>query len=250
MIRYAGNTWWIWTWAVFFSFQLLMTVLYPTVIAPIFNKFTAIENHGLAKKIKELSEREGLAVKGIFQMDEGRRSHHTNAYFTGLGKVKRIVLYDTLLEAHNEDEILAILAHEIGHLKKNHIKKQLAIVGVVSIVIFYMASKMITWETMYSAFGFSLMPIYVGLFLISVFWEPFEFFLSPAALAISRRFEHDADRYAFRLLRSTKPFIEALKKLARDNLSNLRPHPIYVRFNYSHPPVLERIKKLEDLGDR
>jgi len=250
MIRYAGNTWWIWAWAVFFSFQLLMTVLYPTVIAPIFNKFTAIENHDLAKKIEELSEREGLAVKGIFQMDEGRRSRHTNAYFTGLGKVKRIVLYDTLLEAHNEDEILAILAHEIGHLKKNHIKKQLVIIGTASIVIFYFASKMITWETMYSAFGFSVMPVYVGLFLITVLWEPFEFFLSPVAMAISRRFEHDADRYASRLMTSTKPFIEALKKLARDNLSNLRPHPIYVKFNYSHPPLLERISKLEDLGDR
>jgi STE24 endopeptidase len=226
-----------------------MTVLYPTVIAPIFNKFTAIENHELVKKIEELSEREGLSIKGIFQMDEGRRSRHTNAYFTGLGKVKRIVLYDTLLAAHNEDEILAILAHEIGHLKKDHIKKQLIIMSIASIVMLYLASKMITWEIMYSGFGFSLMPVYVGLFLITVLWEPVTFFLSPIAMAISRRFEHDADRYASRLLTSTQPFIDALKKLARDNLSNLRPHPIYVRFNYSHPPLLERIKKLEDLGD-
>jgi len=249
MIRYAGNTWWLWAWAIFFSFQLLMTVLYPTVIAPIFNKFTAIENQELVKKIEELSEREGLSIKGIFQMDEGRRSRHTNAYFTGLGKVKRIVLYDTLLAAHNEDEILAILAHEIGHLKKDHIKKQLIIMSIASIVMLYLASKMITWEIMYSGFGFSLMPVYVGLFLITVLWEPVTFFLSPIAMAISRRFEHDADRYASRLLTSTQPFIDALKKLARDNLSNLRPHPIYVRFNYSHPPLLERIKKLEDLGD-
>ena len=181
-------------------------------------------------------------------MDEGRRSRHTNAYFTGLGKVKRIVLFDTLLEAHNEDEILAILAHEIGHLKKGHIKKQLIFMSMASIVIFYLASKMIAWEMMYSSFGFSLMPIYVGLFLITVLWEPITFFLSPIAMAISRRFEYDADRYASRLLTSTQPFVDALKKLARDNLSNLRPHPIYVKFNYSHPPLLERIKKIEELG--
>ena len=249
MIRYAGNTWWIWAWAIFFSFQLLMTVLYPTVIAPLFNKFSAIENPELLEKIEELAEREGLTIKGIFQMDEGRRTRHTNAYFTGLGKVKRIVLYDTLLAAHNEDEILAILAHEIGHLKRGHIKKQLIMISVVSIMIFYVASKMITWETMYRSFGFSWMPVYVGLFLVSVLWEPVTFFLSPISMAISRRFEYDADRYASRLLTSTKPFIDALKKLARDNLSNLRPHPIYVKFTYSHPPLLERIEKLEELGD-
>jgi STE24 endopeptidase len=248
MVRYAGNTWWIWAWLIFFFFQLLMSVLYPTVIAPIFNKFIPVKDDDLAQKIKELSDREGLTIKGIFQMDAARRSRHTNAYFSGLGKAKRIVLYDTLLESHEGDEILAVLAHEIGHLKRGHIKKQLVIIGIVSFALFFMASRMIQWDSMYNSFGFSVMPAYVGLFLISILWEPVGFFLSPLSASISRRFEREADSHAFRVLKTSGSFIRALKKMARDNLSNLRPHLLYVWFNYSHPPLMERIKNLEDLN--
>ncbi len=245
MVRYAGNTWWLWTWAIFLGFQLLMTVLYPTVIAPLFNKFTPINDPDLKKDIEELAEKEGLSIKGIYQMDASKRSRHTNAYFSGLGKTKRIVLFDSLIEAHHADEIVAVLAHEIGHLKKNHIKKQMAIMTVASFFIFYLASKMILWETMYQSFGFSMMPVYAGLFLVGVLWQPAGFFLSPMAMSISRRFEREADLYCLGITKSAEPLVRALKKMAKENLSNLLPHPLYVWFNYSHPPLTERIKRLE-----
>ncbi|MEE9420116.1 MAG: M48 family metallopeptidase [Desulfatiglandaceae bacterium] len=245
MVKYAGNTWWIWAWAIFLGFQLLMTVLYPTVIAPLFNKFTPLEDPDLIKRIEELAEREGLSIKGIYQMDATKRSKHTNAYFSGLGKAKRIVLFDSLIQAHDTDEIVAVLAHEIGHFKKNHIKKQLAITAVASFLLFYLASRMITWEAMYQSFGFSVMPAYAGIFLVGVLWQPAGFFLSPMAMSISRRFEREADLYCMRITKSSEPLIRALKKMAKENLSNLLPHPLYVWFNYSHPPLVERIKRLE-----
>ena len=245
MLRYAGKTWWIWAWAVLLGFQLLMTILYPTVIAPLFNKFTLLEDSELKDGIERLAEGEDLNVEGIFQMDATKRTRHTNAYFSGLGKAKRIVLFDSLIQSHSKDEILAILAHEIGHLKKNHIKKHLAVISFVSLLLFYMASKLLTWNAMYESFGFSNMPIYVGLFLVGILWEPLSFFLSPMGMAISRRFEREADFYSLRVLKTARPLATALKKMARENLSNLRPHPLYVCFNYSHPPLLERIKYLE-----
>jgi len=247
MVKYAGGNWWIWAWFMFFSFQILMAVIYPTVIAPIFNKFTPLEQDELSEKIAHLVENEGFTLKGVFQMDAAKRSRHTNAYISGLGKSKRMVLFDTLMEAHEDDEILAVLAHEMGHLKKHHIKKQLFIMGLSSVVLFYLASQMMTWQSIYQSFGFSSMPAYAGLFLVMVLWEPLGFFLSPVAMAISRRFEREADRYAFKVMKVAEPLILALKKMARDNLSNLRPHPLYVWFNYSHPPLLERIKSLQSM---
>jgi STE24 endopeptidase len=249
MVGYAGNKWWIWSWLIFFLFQLLITILYPTVIAPLFNKFVPIEDHDLEKDIRELAEREGLNVKGIFQMDAARRSRHTNAYFSGLGKTKRIVLFDTLLKAHSNDEILAVLAHEIGHLKKGHIKKQFIMVSIASFVLFFAASKMITWNTLYGSFGFSSTPLYAGLFLIPVIWEPVGFFISPLAMAVSRRYERESDRYAYKIMKSAVHLINALKKMTLDNLANLFPHPLYVFFNYSHPPITERIKILERMEE-
>ena len=247
MVRYAGDIWWIWAWLIFFSFQILMSILYPTLIAPIFNKFTPVDKTELAEKIRSLAEKENLTIKGVFQMDAAKRSRHSNAYLSGLGKAKRIVLFDTLIESHEDDEILAVLAHEIGHLKRNHIKKMLIMIGIVSFILFYLASEMITWDIMYRSFAFSTMTLYAGLFLISVLWEPLGFFLSPISMAISRRFEREADRHLSGTLKSTAPLISALKKMARDNLSNLRPHPLYVWLNYSHPPLLERIKNLEEM---
>ncbi len=248
MIQYAGSSWWIWAWLIFFGFQILMTMIYPTVIAPIFNKFTPLENSQLSEKIRRLAEKEGFAIKGVFQMDAGKRSRHTNAYLSGFGKTKRIVLYDTLLETHDDDEILAVLAHEIGHFKRNHIKKQVFFIGFFSLILFYLISKMISWAPMYHAFGFSEMPNYAGLFLVAVLWEPLGFFLSPLAMAVSRRFEREADRFSFNAMETAQPLVRALKKIAKDNLSNLRPHPLYVRFNHSHPPLLERIKALEEMS--
>jgi STE24 endopeptidase len=245
LIRYAGDMWWVYACAFFLGFQLLMTVLYPTVIAPIFNKFTPINDPELIFRIEDLAKREGLEIKGIYQMDATKRSRHTNAYFSGLGKAKRIVLFDSLIQSHDADEIMAVLAHEIGHLKKNHIKKQLALSTVVSVLLFYLASKMITWEPMFEGFGFSIMPAYAGLFLVGIMWEPVSFFLGPAGMALSRRFEREADLYSLRIIRDSGPLVRALKKIAKDNLSNLQPHPLYAWLNYSHSPLLERIRTLE-----
>ncbi len=245
MLKYLGENWWIWAWAVFLCFQLLMTVLYPTLIAPLFNAFTPLEESDLKTGIKRLAQREGLDIEGIYQMDATRRTRHTNAYFSGLGKAKRIVLFDSLIQCHSPAEILSILAHEIGHLKKNHIKKQILLSGFVSFLLFFLAAKLMTWGVMYESFGFSDRSYYVGLFLIGFLWEAVTFFLSPVGKAISRKFEREADFYSLGIIKTATPLVTALKKMAKENLSNLRPHPLYVFFNFSHPPLLERIEYLE-----
>jgi STE24 endopeptidase len=245
MVTHAGQSWWIWAWIMFSLFQLTMTILYPTVIAPLFNRFTRLEDSGLKEKIERLAKTQGLTIEEIYQMDASKRTRHTNAYFSGMGKAKRIVLFDSLIRSHGQDEILAILAHEIGHLKKNHIKKQFVLVSLVSLFLFFLASKLLTREVMYHSFGFSNMPCYVGLFLVGILWEPVSFFISPIGMAISRKFEREADFYSLGILKTAKPLSTALKKMAKENLSNLTPHPLYVCFNYSHPPLLERMEYLE-----
>jgi STE24 endopeptidase len=245
LVRYAGPSWWFWAWGIFFGFQLLMTLLYPAVIAPMFNRFTPLSEPRLAEKIADLARKEGLNIRGIYQMDAARRSKHTNAYFTGLGKTKRVVLFDTLISSHEEDEILAVLAHEIGHLKRGHIRKQILLMGLGTFLLFYLASLMIRWPLLYESFGFIGTPVYAGLFLAGVLWDPFGFFLAPIAMAVSRRFEREADFYCLRAIRDPVALSRAMKRLAKDNLSNLRPHPVYVWFNYSHPPLLDRIRYIE-----
>jgi STE24 endopeptidase len=249
MIRHAGTAWWLWAWIFFMTFQILMVIIYPTLIAPLFNKFEPVKDAELESAIRGLAEKEGLRIKEIFQMDAGKRSRHTNAYFTGIGKTKRIVLYDTLISAHSRDEILAVLAHEMGHLKLGHIKKQIMVVTIVSFLLFFAISKVLGWGLLYKSFGFTSMPQYVGIFLIALLVEPIGFFLMPMSMAVSRRFEREADNYVYKTLRDLGPFINALKKMAADNLSNLRPHPLYVGFHYSHPPITERVKRLENLNE-
>jgi STE24 endopeptidase len=250
VLRYMGAHWWLWSCAVYLGFQILMTLLYPTLIAPLFNTFRPIRDPDLAGRIGDLARGEGIDIEGIFEMDASRRSRHTNAYFTGLGKTKRIVLFDSLLHSHTEDEILAVLAHEIGHFKRHHIKKQLLMVFVAAVTVFFLASMLISWETLYQAFRFSGTPAYAGLFLVAVLLAPAGFLLAPAALAVSRSFEREADQYALRLMQTPSGLVKALKKLARDNLSNLTPHPLYVWFNGAHPPLLERITELESAGSQ
>ncbi len=245
LLRYAGPSWWLWAWLLLVSFQILITILYPTVIAPLFNTFTALQDGALKVAIEDLAQDQGLSLKGIYQMDASKRTRHTNAYFSGLGKAKRIVLFDSLLNSHSPDEILAILAHEIGHLKKGHIKKQLAITGLGSFLFFFLAAHLLTSRVLYESFGFFSMSQYVGIFLVGILWAPVGSFLAPIGMAISRKFEREADYYSIQILKTAKPLATALKKMAKDNLSNLRPHPLYVYFNYSHPPLLQRVEHLE-----
>jgi STE24 endopeptidase len=248
LLSHGGKNWWIGAWLVFFLFQILVLLLYPTVIAPLFNRFTPMENHPLGEKIRSLAQSQGLRVKGIFQIDAGSRSRHTNAYLAGLGKARRIVLFDTLLEAHQDQEILAVLAHEVGHLKKGHIWKQLWLTGAASAFFLFLASLLMRWQGMYESFGFASQRMYIGLLLVGLLWQPVSFFLTPLAMALSRRYEREADLYGARVMGSPEPLVNALKKMVMDNLSNLSPHPLYVIFHYSHPPILERIKRLESVA--
>ena len=246
-INYLPTSWWFWAWVFFTSFEIVLLWIYPVVIAPLFNKYEPIKDESLKEKITTLMAKVGLKTKGIYQMDEGKRSKHTNAYFTGIGKTKRIVLYDTLLASHSADEILAVLAHEIGHWKKKHILKQLIFMIVVSLVLLYFIYLIVSWQPLYSTFGLKVTPVYAGLFLVSLYVTAAGFFLSPVGAAIMRRYEREADKMAWALTGTSAPMINALKRLAKDNLANLHPHPLYVWFYYSHPPLIERIEYLQTL---
>jgi STE24 endopeptidase len=244
LVIHGGKAWWVWGWMSVGAFELLMLWLYPVVIAPLFNKFEPVENIGLVQGIRNLMEKVGLRVKGVFKMDAGKRSKHTNAYFTGIGKTKRIVLFDTLLASHPEDEILAVLAHEVGHWKKRHVLKQIVILEMLSLVIFYAVARILDWPLLYRAFGFQEAIIYVGLFLMGVLLSPLGYFAQPLESAISRKFEREADDFALSLVKVAEPMCNALRRLAADNLANLTPHPVYAWFYYSHPPLVERIERL------
>jgi len=249
-IQYLPNTWWFWGWLFFTLFEILLLWLYPVVIAPLFNKYEPIKDEQLRDRIIELMARVGLKAKGIYQVDEGKRSKHTNAYFTGIGRTKRIVLFDTLLASHSPDEILAVLAHEIGHWKKRHILKQLIFMIAGSLIGLYFVYQIVNWPPLYRTFGLQQTPVYAGLLLVSVYFSCIGFFLSPLGAMMTRRYEREADKMAHELTGTSEPMINALKRLAKDNLSNLHPHPWYVRFYYSHPPLLERIEYLKAMDEK
>lgn len=241
LINYGGHFWWFWAWIMLGLVELIIIFLYPVLIAPWFNKFTPIADEDLKKSIRYLLEKTGLREKGIFQMDASKRSRHTNAYFTGLGKSKRIILFDTLLNAHPKAEILAILAHEIGHWKKGHLLKQLIITELISLIGLYLGAKLIAWPQLYQTFGFGEPQPYVGLLLVGALASPLGYFLQPLGAALSRKYEREADEFSWKLLGSKEAIVNALKRLGVDNLSNLNPHPIFAWFYYSHPPLMERI---------
>ncbi len=244
-ISWSPRFWWFWGFLLLSAVQLVMAILYPVVLAPLFNKFEPIRDEELSAKIRAQMERSGIRVKKILRMDAGIRSRHTNAYFTGIGKTKQIVLFDTLIESHTVDEVLAVLAHEAGHFRKKHVLKQLLIFASLSLAGFYATWLFIQWPLLFSTFGFSAPLPYVGLLLAGVFWRKAGFFLQPLYMAISRRFEREADIFAADMLGSGAAMARAMKRLAADNLSNLNPHPLYVWFHYSHPPVVERVALLE-----
>jgi STE24 endopeptidase len=245
LMQYAEHSWWFWVWIFFSLFQLLMIWLYPVLIAPLFNKFEPVRDEALKEAIISLMAKVGLKAKGVFQVDAGKRSKHTNAYFTGLGKTKRIVLFDTLINSHSADEILSVLAHEAGHWKKKHIMKQLVFTEAISLAAFYLVYRLIDWPLLYQTFGFSERLPFAGLLLVAALLGPVTFFLSPVSATVMRKFEREADDYCLNLIGTAKPMVSALKRLAKDNLANLHPHPFYAWFYYSHPPLAERIARLQ-----
>lgn len=245
LISIEPRHWWVWSFLLVSAVQFVVVVLYPVLIAPLFNRFEPIRDDLLARRIHRLMEENGIQVKRILQMDAGKRSRHSNAYFTGLGKTKQIVLFDTLLETHPHEEIVAVLAHEIGHFKRRHILKQIMSSEVIMLAAFYAAYRFLDWPLLYTTFGFPAAKPYVGLFFLGIVWQKLGYFLQPLFMAVSRRYERQADLFAARLLKTAKPLKTALKRMASENLSNLTPHPLYVRFHYSHPPLMERIESLD-----
>jgi STE24 endopeptidase len=248
-IRAFPNSWWFWAFLIVSAFQFILVVLYPVLIAPIFNKFRLLEDKDLAQKTEDLVTKVGMKPDGVYEMDAGRRSTHSNAYFTGLGRTKRIVLFDTLLSSHTHEEILAVLAHEIGHAKLRHVVKSYLLGQAVLILGFFLTHALMNWDLLYQTFGFDPSQPYVALFLIGVFWQKIGYFISPLPLGLSRRFERQADTFAAELQQSTTPLSDALKKMAGHNLSNLNPHPLYVCFRYSHPPIPERLSLLKAISE-
>jgi len=244
LVHWLPRAWWLAAWAFFALFQMLLIWLYPLVIAPLFNRYVPVRDEALRDRILALAEKAGLRAEGIFEVDAGKRSRHSNAYFTGLGRSKRIVLYDTLIAAHSHDEIAAVLAHEIGHWKLRHVFKQLVLMEILSFAGFYLVFRLMGWPLLYETFGFDAPLPYAGLLLAAVVLKPAAFFLSPLGAAISRKYERDADRYTLGLVGSTRFLAQALKRLAKENLANLHPHPAYVAFYYSHPPLAERVERL------
>lgn len=250
LILYAPATWWFWAWLFFALFQLLILWLYPVVIAPLFNKYEPIRDEGLKERIIALMGKAGLRIEGVYQVDASRRSRHSNAYFTGIGKARRIVLFDTLIGSHTAEEILSILAHEVGHWKKKHILKQLLFIETASFFVFYALYRLLEWPLLYSTFGLGGIVPYAGLFLLSAVLKPIPFFITPVGSMISRSFEREADDYSFSLMGTTGSLVSALKRLATENLANLHPHPFFAWFYYSHPPLTERIARLQSLEQK
>ncbi|HPI94213.1 MAG TPA: M48 family metallopeptidase [Deltaproteobacteria bacterium] len=250
LIYAMPRMWWLPAWACFVLFQLGLTWLYPRIIAPLFNRFEPVDDESLRERINALLERAGFHLEGLFKMDASTRSRHSNAYFTGIGSHKRIVLFDTLLTTHTPEEIGAVLAHELGHLKKGHIRKQLAASVIISLAVLYAASRFLAWPLLYETFGFSVPVPYAGLFLLAILARPFAFFLTPVGSMVSRRYERQADTFARQLTGTSAPLAQALKRLARENLANLHPHPLYAWFYYSHPPLVDRIESLERMDAR
>lgn len=241
----TGPLWWVWAFAAITVFQVVMSLLYPLVIAPLFNKFTPLPEGQLRTRISALAESLGFRTSGIFVVDSSRRSGHSNAYFTGLGRVKRIVLYDTLVSSNTEEEIVSVLAHEIGHEKKGHVRKGLVLSVIMSLVGFALLGLLYHWQPFYAAFGFQGPGSQALLVLVALCAGPCTFLLQPLISMRSRRQEYEADRFAVQSVGSAAGLRAALLRLSRDNLSSLSPHPLYSFIHYSHPTLAERIAGLE-----
>lgn len=244
----TGGLWWLWAWGAWVGFNLLVLVLYPTVIAPLFNKFEPLADESLKSRVQTLMQRCGFHAKGLYVMDGSKRSAHANAYFTGLGAAKRVVFFDTLLSKLNPGEVEAVLAHELGHFKHKHVTKRIVSMFAMSLAGFALLGWLSGQTWFYNGLG--VQPsmdapndaIALLLFMLAV--PVFGFFVSPVFAQLSRKHEFQADAYACAQA-SGKDLANALLKLHEDNASTLTPDPVYVRFYYSHPAAAERLAALK-----
>lgn len=243
-----GNYAWIYAWMLSVAFMFIVQFIAPTWIMPLFNKFKPLEEGELKDKIMSLAASVQFPLKNVFVIDGSRRSSKSNAFFTGFGKNKRIALYDTLVEKHTVPELVAILAHEIGHYKKCHITQGM-VIGILQMgLMFFFLSFFLSHIGLYDAFYMEHQSVYTGLVFFGMLFTPIEFFLSLFLQILSRKNEYEADRFAVETYGHPQEMINALKKLSAHNLSNLTPHPFYTFLNYSHPPLLERIRAIRALG--
>lgn len=256
IVEWTGAWWWWWAWAALLAFQFLLLVLAPVLILPWFNKFSPLPEGSLRERLLELARRTRFRARSIQLMDGSKRSRHSNAFFTGFGRFRKIVLFDTLVQQLSEPELEAVLAHEIGHYRKKHIPKMLAFSAASSLAGFYLLSLLARQEGFYRAFGFqppafSLQPsaIAPALLLFGLLAGTVTFWFSPLIHWWSRRYEYQADAFAARAMNEAQSLIGALRKLNEKNLSNLTPHPLYSGFYYSHPTLLEREQALAGKRD-
>ena len=235
---------WLWAWVAVTAFSLLLTYIAPTWIMPLFNKFEPLPEGELKSEIHAMSEKCDFPLKEVSVMDGSKRSAKSNAFFTGIGDNKRIALFDTLIENHTMDELVGVLAHEIGHFKKKHIVKSLVIGIMTTGGMFFLLGLMLNNRGLFDAFGVKETSVYVSLVLFGLLLSPLNEILSVAGNWLSRKHEFEADAYAAEVTGKPEAMVSALKKLSTDNLSNLTPHPFYVWLNYTHPPVVERVAAL------
>ena len=247
LMERAGTLWWLWAWGLWLALMTVMTWAWPAFIAPWFNKFSPLEDPALKERVESLLQRCGFASKGVFVVDGSRRSAHGNAYFTGIGRNKRIVFFDTLLERLGHAEVEAVLAHELGHFSLKHIRKRL----FVSILTSFCGLALLGWLAstpgFYSALGVAHPSTHAALLLFVVALPVFTVFVTPLGAMWSRRHEFEADGFAARHA-SARELAAALVKLYRDNATTLTPDPVYSAFYYSHPPALARIARLLEAG--
>jgi STE24 endopeptidase len=244
LVQWSPERWWLWVWGFFLLFSVLLLYIAPYVIEPLFFKMEPVRDEELAAEVRSLLQPTGLEVRKILQVDASRRSRHSNAYFTGIGRVKRIVLFDTLLEQMSRREILAVLAHEVGHWKLRHILKRLVFTEAVALGASYLAYRLVAWNGLPRLVGLEDASFPARLVLLGFLGSLALFPLTPLFSALSRRAERQADRFGSELTGRPADLAAALAKLSRENLSNLHPHPWYAWFHHSHPPVAERLRAL------
>ncbi len=245
IFEYAGNFAWLYCWLIITVFQMIIQFVAPIWIMPLFNKFTPMETGELKESILNYARSVNFSIKNVFVMDGSKRSTKSNAFFTGFGRNKRIALFDTLIAKHTVPELVAVLAHEIGHYKKKHILQGMILSILHTGVILFLLSLFLSSPGLYEAFYMEQQSIYAGLLFFSLLYTPIELLLSIVMQMLSRRHECQADRFVAETIDEPHSLIDALKKLSADNFSNLTPHPFYVFLNYSHPPLLQRVRAIQ-----
>ncbi len=244
IVQGSPRWWWLWVWLFLLVFGIFLMYISPYVIEPLFFKFRPLAVEGLEERIRAVMQKAGLRVSRVFQVDASRRSRHSNAYFTGIGRVKRIVLFDTLLQQMNQDEIVAVLGHEVGHWKKKHVLKRMVMTEAMAFAGLFIASRLVPTEVLPDLIGMSGLSFYGKMVVLGFLTSIVMFPLTPLFSSRSRRDERESDRFAVELTGDAGSLASALVKLSKENLANLHPHPWYAAFYYSHPPVVERIRSL------